>query len=526
MQILRDVLRDFSIYFKPNTRAGKFRLGGLVLAVLLIGGGFMLLRGEAPSETPANDTQAVTVRSAGALSAGERTFRTVGTVRAVSEARLQTEASGRVTSVNATIGDRVQAGAVLATLENARERASLIQAEGAYDAAVAAGATSASTEESAETGLDAAQASGMTAYTNAFITADSIIRNTADDLFSNPTGPQPGFRLNGFGQAPALNVERGALESILDTWRAERETVTEANVDARLESAERDLVRIAEFVETLALLVARNEASATFFEAEKDALEVEFASARSSLSASLQSVRSAETTIRTAREALARAEIGASNGEVSLSDAQIKQALGGLRAAQAAYENTIVRSPISGVVNAMYLRENEYVGMSAPAAVVANNNALEIATTVNERDREALRIGDRVTIEGSYAGTITAIAPAIDPITRKIEVLIGVSDDAEIENGDTVSVEFTESQGVSDSELEAELRLPIEAIKMAPEGPVVFMVENGTLVARDITLGGIEGGMAEVTGGIDAGTQVVADVRGLTEGTAVTVTAE
>ena len=59
-------------------------------------------------------------------------------VEAVSEANLQAETGGRITSVSVDVGDTVSAGKVLATIESSAQRAALVQAQGAYEAAVAA----------------------------------------------------------------------------------------------------------------------------------------------------------------------------------------------------------------------------------------------------------------------------------------------------------------------------------------------------------------------------------------------------
>src|SRR5690606_35525674 len=108
----------------------------------------------------------------------------------------------------------------------------------------------------------------------------------------------------------------------------------------------------------------------------------------------------------------------------------------------AAYEKTIVRSPIAGSVNALYLKEGTYVAPGTPAAVVANNGSLEITTSVGETEGARIKIGDRVRIENTADGVVTAIAPAIDPMTGKISVKIGVEDDSTLDNGSTVRVSF------------------------------------------------------------------------------------
>ena len=97
-----------------------------VLAVSLVAlGAYFLFSGkEVVVVQEAPSLPVVTVRSVKELSSNN-TFSSVGTVAAISEARLQAEAGGRVTAVTVSIGDRVGAGQVLASIENSRERASL-----------------------------------------------------------------------------------------------------------------------------------------------------------------------------------------------------------------------------------------------------------------------------------------------------------------------------------------------------------------------------------------------------------------
>lgn len=482
-----------------------------LIALLLVTGGYFLFSGggEAPENASAS-TKQVTVAPAGALLSEGAGIRTVGTVRAVSEARLQTENAGRVTAVNAEIGDTVGAGAVLASLENASERAALLQAEGAYEAALA------------ERGTNAADAevSAHNEYRSAFTVADDAVRNLADDLFTSPESQTPGLRISGGGRAGELGEERKALETILDSWSTEIQGGIDENEPRELmDDAERDLRRISDFISTLAGLVAAEDPNMQFTEEVLSGYEASFLVARSRLDASLQATLSARTAILNAQQS--------DGGAVSASDARIKQVLGSLRAAQAAYEKTLVRSPISGTVNAMYLRTNEYVGTNAPAAVIANNNALEISTSVSEDERDAIEIGGSVTVEDIYEGTITHIAPAVDPLTGKIEVRVSVdatSDNAPVlSNGTTARLTLRTESAVSG---EGPLLVPLRALKLTAADPVAFEVkEDGTLAARAVTLGPIRGDMVTILGGIDANTVIVSDARGLKEGDRVEVIA-
>ncbi len=492
-----------------------------IVALIIVGFLVNSLVNDSAQEVPQEaQLKTVAVSRVDALGA-QSLFRVTGTVKAVSEARLQAESGGRITSVSVSLGDSVRSGSVLASLENSAQRAALLQAQGAYDAAVAGAASSQSSEESAQTTLASARISGVNSYKNAYISTDSAVRNTIDDLFSNPTGSIPGFRLEAYGDAPALITERTAIEGLLDAWSIDIATTDVNNIENRLHSALQDVERIARYAETLAQIVARQETRSTFTQTDKDTLEAEFLSVRSSLNSTAQSITTTITAIESAEESLDRAQIAGSDAPVSLADAQVKSALGSLRAAQAAYEKTLVRTPISGVVNALYLKEGEYATPGMPAAVVANNNALEISTHLGAEDANQVMVGEQVFIEKSVHGVVTAIAPAIDPLSGKKEVKIGVEDDTELSNGSTVSIEFTREN----SAVSSVLTVPLSALKMTPAGALAFTVsDEQTLVAHTVQLGEIMGDAVAITEGLSPETVIVTDARGLREGEKVEVT--
>jgi RND family efflux transporter MFP subunit len=204
---------------------------------------------------------------------------------------------------------------------------------------------------------------------------------------------------------------------------------------------------------------------------------------------------------------------------VSVSDAQVTQALGSLRAAQANLAKTIFRSPISGTVNELNVQLGDFVGSFDQIALVANNNALEVVSFVGDLERDQLVEGDVVSIDGSATGTITTIAPSIDAETRKTEVRIA-TDNQSISNGDTVRI-------TKNSEAEnrlTQILLPLSAIKFeAADGFVMQVDADGVVTQKSVTLGPIRGSLVEVTSGLEATEQFIEDVRGLTAGTRVSV---
>lgn len=488
-------------------------LAGLVLYSV-----FFAVR--APIEEVAEEKVAVVkLASVRSLATGS-TFTAVGSVSAVSEARLQTESGGRITAVTVSLGDRVAAGSILARLESAAESASLLQAQGSYEAAVAGSAQGNIGVSEAENGITAAQNAAVTTYKNAYTTVSGVVYTTIDQFFSNPTGSLPGVRL-GSGYTEYLNRERLALQTSLPEWQAKSISLAPTdNLESALDQAAATTKRVIAMVDAYIDTLGTEDPNAQYTEADYRNLVTTFTAVRTQLVAIVTSIEGVRTGLTAADEALNRAKIAASGATVSSADAQIKIALGSLRAAQANYEKTLVRTPISGIVNALYVKTGEYATPGAPAAIVANQtNGLEIAVSVSQEDSVKLAVGDVVTIDGVASGTIAAIAGAIDPTTGKVALKISAVESESLQNGSTVSVDFaTEvAPGV------ATIILPLSAIKMTGSGPVVFTVDpESKLVAQAVTLGAINGENVIVVSGVTADTFIVVDARGLKAGTLVT----
>ncbi len=108
---------------------------GVLLAVAALAGGGETGKHAGPAGRPAvRDVETVTVAAA----PREKFAEAVGTVRAVNVAAVAPQVMGRVTAVLVAEGSRVEAGAVLATIDDEALRAQLAAAEGARLEAAAA----------------------------------------------------------------------------------------------------------------------------------------------------------------------------------------------------------------------------------------------------------------------------------------------------------------------------------------------------------------------------------------------------
>ncbi len=493
----------------------KVVIGTLIaVAILIVAGVFFKTQTDEVLTEAEEVLPTVQVSSVGAL-VSESSLSLIGTVEAVSQATVQSEASGRVVAVNAKLGDSVSAGSILVQLENAAQRATVLQAEGSYESALAASAQSDVGVSGSETNLRAARNTALTTYRNTYTTGNDVVVTIIDDVFTDPTSRFPGLRIDGAGFTISLNNRRVALQTELTSWRQTVNTLSTANDFAAIQTtSEQNINTILSIIDDLiSATLDEDNKTKTVAGGSIDAYRSRLSTARATLNGTLSALQTAETNVRSAEEALAQAKIAGSNSSVSNADAQIKQALGSLRSAEAALSKTIIRAPIAGEVNSMDIKVGDFVGQQTIVAEIANNNALEVTTFVGENDRNALKIGQTVVLDGQYPGLITKIANAINPTTLKTEVVIATESDT-LNNGDTVRIEISGIEKAANTTI----LIPISAVKFTDIAGSVFFVTEGVLESKPVELGRITGTSVEITSGLDLGDTIVIDARGLVIG--------
>ena len=514
---------------KLYTKAGQNPIKSAIIITLGAALVLFLMNRASVDSVVAEETKTtpeVTTSTAQGFAGGD-SVSLLGNVRAFTEAAVTTERAGRVVRVNVTLGQTVGAGQVLATLENAAESASVVQAEGAYDAAVAAKAQAVAADSRDTLGVDesqntltSAQNAAVNTYKSAYTTVNGIVLNNIDTFFTSPNGMVPGVRIDGYGQTSYLNSERVEYQRLLPDWQRRANTLSvSGDLVAALSEAESNVDRTLALVDTFIVLFNRAN-NGRYTDAELQTFSTNFTSLRSSLLGTKSAIAAAQVGLKSAKDAGTRATISTSVSSVPAADAQIKQALGSLRAAQANYAKTVLRTPISGTVNSLNIKQGDFINSFVKVAEVANNNALEIVTFISDKQRDILSVGDIVFIENEYEGRISQIAPAIDSATRKTEVRI-TTENTNIKNGETVTI--TKEIAASSTQ-SIVVNIPLTAVKFEIKDGFVFDVVDGKLVQKPVKLGTIRGNSVEIVEGLSATDTFVVDARGLLAGSEVTIT--
>lgn len=193
------------------------------------------------------------------------------------------------------------------------------------------------------------------------------------------------------------------------------------------------------------------------------------------------------------------------------------------RSMQTVQENTILRSPISGVVSARNYDAGDLPG--GPILTIQQMNPLKVIVNVNEEEFSKIRTGMPVEVNldavpgETFAGSVYSIHPEINQATRTFQVEVTINNGSgKVSAGMFARVKF--NYGSTNH-----IVVPDRAIvKMQGSGiRYVFVYDqNGTVRYVEVKLGKRLGDRYEILSGLSNGDKVVvAGQSKLTDGTKV-----
>ena len=174
-------------------------------------------------------------------------------------------------------------------------------------------------------------------------------------------------------------------------------------------------------------------------------------------------------------------------------------------------ENTILRSPISGVVSARNYDRGDMYAMAAPIFTVQQIVPVKLLVGISEADYTKVRKGDVVTLTvdalpgKTFSGTIKRLYPTIDPATHTVNIEVQVPNQSrELRPGMYAKVEVNFGHSTN-------IVVPDAAVvRLQGSGQRnVFVVEDGVAVQREVTLGRHFDGQYEILSGLQEGELVV-----------------
>lgn len=217
--------------------------------------------------------------------------------------------------------------------------------------------------------------------------------------------------------------------------------------------------------------------------------------ARARLNAARQGL---ETAINTARQ---------SNQAIQTAQAAVESARAQVSIAEKAVADATVRAPFAGYISNRPIAVGEYVTPAAIAATVLRTNPIKLQLQVSEAEVPFVSAGMGVSLEveaykdRKFAGRISAVNPAIDPVSRAVSV------DVQVENSDNAlrSGMFATARIVRQGGGRS-VFVPRQAVlsDQNTQSYRVFVIQDDTAKLRVVQIGDEESDTIQILSGVNA----------------------
>ena len=184
--------------------------------------------------------------------------------------------------------------------------------------------------------------------------------------------------------------------------------------------------------------------------------------------------------------------------------------------------DTVLISPLTGVVQQKLASVGEYLAAGAPIVEIVQIDPLRLRVEVPEREAHNVKNGQsvRVTVEGdpdAYLGFVKRLSPTISQQNRVLAVEADVRNSGRLRPGAFVRAEIVTDQTSTAA------TVPNSALVTFAGIEKVIIVEGGKAVEKVVTTGRRGPDWIEIKSGVNVGQPVVVNPGNLQSGNAVTV---
>lgn len=272
-------------------------------------------------------------------------------------------------------------------------------------------------------------------------------------------------------------------------------------------------------------------AGQTLARVDAGGLQDVFLSARSGVTSAVNNADIARRELERAEKLLAAGAIAERDIEQArrnsiAASAALADARARLATAQKQVGNTVVTSPINGVVSERAVSAGDVVQPGAAMFTVVDPRSMRLEGAVPAEQLSQVRLGAPVTftVNGypgrTFTGRVTRVNPTADPATRQVRIVISIP------NAEGRLVGGLFATGRLASESRTGMVVPVTAVDSRMNTPAVFRVKGGRVERVPVQLGIRDEGAEriEIQSGVQVGdTLLLGAAQGITPGTVVRV---
>lgn len=449
-----------------------------------------------------------------------------GRVVASQNSILGFDQSGRIASVNVSVGDKITAGTILASIDNGSARAEIAQKlaslerEKADLSALYKGTRPEQLAITKQKYIDATSAL-IIAMRNVYLETEDALLSDIDSLFKNGNSVNPDILIRTHDQKEERSIEndRVVVGEKLRKWKQAFASLSASSSAVDVTSARtianESLDTIQQFIDRMAL-IANNVTTGNSgnSQAEIDADRSTVNGAGQSVSSARSSEQTAYASWTVASNNLALENSGSTAEDIVAQEAQVKVAEADLASAQAQLRKTAIIAPFDGTVTKMDIKIGEIISPSDTSIAMIGDGLFEIESYIPEVSIARLSIDNPATITlDAYGSDIEFYAKviAIDPAET---IRDGVStykttlrfdkEDPRIKSGMTANIRII-------SERKSDTIIIPKSIILDRDGAKYVRVKNGELIVETLVeTGSVTAlGQVEIISGLSEGDVIV-----------------
>ncbi len=224
---------------------------------------------------------------------------------------------------------------------------------------------------------------------------------------------------------------------------------------------------------------------------------------------------------------ISKTALDTSSSNLAAAQANYKAAMASADVARKSVEDTILRSPISGVVSQRLAQPGERIGVDARVLEIVDLSRIELEATISAADSVGVAVGQmaQLQVEGAartVAARVVRINPSAQAGSRGVLVYLAVTDPTGLRQG-------LFAQGTLGTAQRTMLAVPLSAVRTDKPEPYLQTIEAAQVMHRGVELGPRGDADGEVMVGITGVAENALVIRGpvgaVRAGTTVKLTA-
>ena len=214
---------------------------------------------------------------------------------------------------------------------------------------------------------------------------------------------------------------------------------------------------------------------------------------------------------------ISKTALDTSGSNLVAAQANHKAAIASVDVARKSVDDTVLRSPITGIVSQRMAQPGERIGVDARVLEVVDLSRIELEAAISAADSVDVSVGQeaQLQIEGasqSVTAKVVRINPSAQAGSRSVLVYLALANPSGLRQG-------LFAQGTLGTGQRSVLAVPLSAVRTDRPTPYVQTVEGGKVTQRTVELGP-RGEVGAELGGAGGGEAMVG-VGGVAENTAV-----